>query len=164
MDLLTPSIGLIVWQTIIFVILMLFLSKYAWTPIIQFIDKREERIRISIEKADQAKKEFKNIEEKKNKILKELRIEKDLILKEAFKIKEDILQNAKKEGFLEKKKMLQEAKSLFQKERKSAIYELKNQIGDISIKIAEKILKEEFDKKELINKQEKFIQELVQNL
>ncbi|WP_185870566.1 F0F1 ATP synthase subunit B [Blattabacterium cuenoti] len=164
MDLLTPSIGLIVWQTIIFLILMLFLSKYAWKPIIKFVDQREEKIRISIEKADQVKKELKDIENQKNKILKEIRIKRDFLLKEAIKIKEEIKHKAQKEGLLEKKKIIQEAKKMLQIERKVAIHELKNKIGDISIKIAEKILKEEFDKNQKTNQQEKFIRKLINDL
>ncbi|WP_185851637.1 F0F1 ATP synthase subunit B [Blattabacterium cuenoti] len=165
MDLLTPSIGLIVWQTIIFLILILFLSKYAWKPIIKFIDQREEKIRISIEKADQAQKELKNIKNKKKKILKEIRIERDLILKEALKIKEEMKQKAREEGFFEKKKIIKETKKMLQIEREIAIQELKNQIGDISIKVAEKILKKEFDKNQKVNlTQERFIKEFISDL
>ncbi|AWU43932.1 ATP synthase F0 subunit B [Blattabacterium sp. (Cryptocercus kyebangensis)] len=164
MDLITPSIGLIVWQTIIFVILILFLSKYAWKPIIKFIDQREEKIRISIEKANQIQKELDFVEKKKNKILKETRIKRDIILKEALKIKENIKSKAIEEGFLEKKKILKETKKIIQIEKKAAIQDLKNQIGNISIKIAEKILKKELDQNQKTEKQEKFIKEWLNKL
>ncbi|AER40590.1 MAG: F0F1 ATP synthase subunit B [Flavobacteriales bacterium] len=163
MDLVTPSIGLIVWQTIIFLILMFFLTKYAWKPIIKFIDKREEKIRISIEKADQVQRKLDSVENEKNKILKDARIKRDMILKEAIQIKENIKHKSMEEGFLEKKKILEETKKIIQIERKTAIQDLKNQIGDISIKIAEKILMKEFDKHPKMDKQEKFIKELLNN-
>ncbi|WP_185862196.1 F0F1 ATP synthase subunit B [Blattabacterium cuenoti] len=161
MDLVTPSIGLIVWHTIIFVILILFLSKYAWKPIINFIDQREEKIRMSIEKAEKIKEELKNVENKKNKILKETRIKRDLILKEAIQIREKIKFKAKEESIIENKKIIEETKRDIQIKKKAAIHKLKNQIGDISIKIAEKILKKELDK---THKQDKFIKELVDKL
>ncbi|AWU44492.1 F0F1 ATP synthase subunit B [Blattabacterium punctulatus] len=164
MDLITPSIGLIIWQTIIFVILILFLSKYAWKPIIKFIDQREEKIRISIEKANQIQKELDFIENKKNKILKETRIKRDMILKEAIQMKENIKYKAIEEGFLEKKKILTETKKIIQIEKKAAIHDLKNQIGNISIKIAEKILKKELDQNKKMEKQEKFIKEWLNKL
>ncbi|AWU40042.1 ATP synthase F0 subunit B [Blattabacterium punctulatus] len=164
MDLITPSIGLIIWQTIIFIILILFLSKYAWKPIIKFIDQREEKIRISIEKANQIQKELDFIENKKNKILKETRIKRDMILKEAIQMKENIKYKAIEEGFLEKKKILTETKKIIQIEKKAAIHDLKNQIGNISIKIAEKILKKELDQNKKMEKQEKFIKEWLNKL
>ncbi|WP_185863311.1 F0F1 ATP synthase subunit B [Blattabacterium cuenoti] len=158
MDLVTPSIGLIVWHTIIFVILMLFLSKFAWKPIINFIDQREEKIKLSIEKADKMREQLKHIEDKKNKILKEIRIKRDMILKEAIQIKEKIKSKAIEEGTIEKKKIIEETKKNIQIEKKVAIHKLKNEIGYISIQIAEKILKKELDQND---KQDKFIKELV---
>ncbi|WP_185860781.1 F0F1 ATP synthase subunit B [Blattabacterium cuenoti] len=161
MDLVTPSIGLIVWQTIIFIILMLFLSKFAWKPIINFIDKREEKIKISIEKANQVKKELKHVEDQKNKILKETRVKRDMILKEAIQIREKITLKAKEEGMKEKIKIIEETKKNIQIEKKATIHKLKNQIGYISIKIAEKILKKELDQ---TDKQDQFVKELVDKL
>ncbi|BAR91833.1 F0F1 ATP synthase subunit B [Blattabacterium cuenoti] len=161
MDLVTPSIGLIVWHTIIFIILMFFLSKFAWNPIIKFIDQREEKIKISIEKADQVKKELKHVEDQKNKILKETHVKRDMILKEAIQIREKIKSKAKEEGMIEKKKIIEETRKNIQIEKKVAIRQLKNKIGDISIQIAEKILKKELDQ---YDKQDKFIKELVDKL
>ncbi|AGD98435.1 F-type H -transporting ATPase subunit b [Blattabacterium sp. (Blatta orientalis) str. Tarazona] len=163
MDLVTPSIGLIVWQTIIFLILISFLSKYAWKPIMKFIDQREEKIRISIEKADLVQKELKMVENKKNQILKETRIKRDRILEEAIQIREKIKHKAIEEGVW-RKKAYRRDKKIMQGERKMAIQELKDQIGDISIIIAEKILKKELDPNQKTNKQEKLIKELVNKL
>lgn len=161
MDLVTPSIGLIVWQTIIFIMLMFFLSKFAWKPIMNFIDQREEKIKMSVEKADQVKKELKHIEDQKNKILKETRVKRNMILKEAIQIREKIKSKAKEEGIIEKKKIIEETKKNIQIEKEVEIYKLKNKIGNISIQIAEKILKEKLDP---IDKQDKFIKELVDKL
>ncbi|WP_185849293.1 F0F1 ATP synthase subunit B [Blattabacterium cuenoti] len=161
MDLITPSIGLIIWHTIIFIILMFFLSKFAWKPIMNFIDQREKKIKMSIEKADQIKEELKHIEDQKNKILKETRLKRDLILKEAIEIREKIKLKAKEEGMIEKKKIIEETKKNIEIERKVAILKLKNKIGDISIQIAEKILRKELDQ---AYKQDKFMKELVDQL
>ncbi|BBA17015.1 F0F1 ATP synthase subunit B [Blattabacterium cuenoti] len=161
MDLVTPSIGLIVWHTIIFIILMLFLSKFAWKPIISFIDQREEKIKISIEKADQVKKKLESIEDQKNKILKNAYVKRDIILKEAIQIREKIKSKAKNEGMIEKKKIIEETRKTIQIEKKVAILQLKKKIGDISIQISEKILKKELDQ---YNKQDQLIKELVDKL
>ncbi|WP_185857385.1 F0F1 ATP synthase subunit B [Blattabacterium cuenoti] len=161
MDLVTPSIGLIVWHTIIFIILMLFLSKFAWKPIMNFIDQREEEIKISIEKADQMKKELKHIEDKKNRILKKTHEKRDMILKEAIQIGEKIKLKAKEEGMIEKRRIIEETKKNIQIEKEVELYKLKNKIGDISIRISEKILKKELDQ---VDKQDEFIKKLVDKL
>jgi len=161
MDLVTPSVGLIVWHTIIFVILMLFLSKFAWKPIMNFIDQRENKIKMAIEKAHQVKEELKHIEDQKNKILKETRVKRNMILKEAIQIREKIKFKAKEEGIIEKKKIIEETKKNIQIEKKIAIHELKNKIGNISVQIAEKILRKKLDQ---TDKQDQFIKELVEKL
>ncbi|WP_185871709.1 F0F1 ATP synthase subunit B [Blattabacterium cuenoti] len=161
MDLVNPSIGLIFWHSIIFIILVLFLSKFAWKPIMNFIDEREKEIRTSIEKANQMKKELKYVEEQKNKILKQARMKRDMILKEAIQIREEIKLKAKEEGMIEKKTIIEETKKNIQIEKEIAIHELKNKIGNISIQISEKILKKELNQS---NKQDKFIKELVNKL
>ncbi len=140
---------------------MFFLSKFAWKPIMNFIDQREKKIKMSIEKADEIKEELKNVENKKNKILKETRIKRDMILKEAIQIKEKIQLRAQEEGIIEKKKIIEETNKNIKIEKEIAIREFKNKIGDISIQIAEKILKKELDQK---NKQDQFIKELVDKL
>ncbi|WP_185858589.1 F0F1 ATP synthase subunit B [Blattabacterium cuenoti] len=161
MDLVTPSIGLIVWHSIIFIMLILFLSKFAWNPIINFIDQREEKIRKSIQKANQIQKELQEVKKKKDKILKETQIKRDIILEEAIQMREKIRLKAKKEGILEKKKIIEETKKDIHIKRKVAIQKLKNEIGDISIQIAEKILKKKLDH---IHQQDKFIKKLVDKL
>ncbi|WP_185852214.1 F0F1 ATP synthase subunit B [Blattabacterium cuenoti] len=161
MDLVTPSIGLIFWHTIIFIILMLFLSKFAWKPIMNFIEQREEKIKVSVEKADQMKKKLKDIEDKKNRILKETHVKRDMILKEAIQIREKIKIKAKEEGMIEKIKIIEETKKNIQIEKEVEYHKFKKKIGNISILIAKKILKKELDQ---TDKQDKFIKELVDRL
>ncbi|WP_185850444.1 F0F1 ATP synthase subunit B [Blattabacterium cuenoti] len=162
MDLVTPSFGLIFWHSLIFLMLLFFLSKFAWKPIINFIDQREKEIQTSIEKSDQLIKEFQKIENKKKIILKEAFEKRDIILKEAVKIKDQIKVKAKKEGLLEREKMLKETEKIIHMKKKDAFKKLKSQIGGISIKIAEKILTEKLNNKQ--NKQEELIKKLVEKL
>ncbi|WP_185869106.1 F0F1 ATP synthase subunit B [Blattabacterium cuenoti] len=161
MDLITPSIGLIVWHSIIFLILILFLSKFAWNPIVNFIDEREKETEMYVNKAHNAKKELKDLENKKNEVLKEARLKRDIILKEAIQIQEKIKLKAKEEGIMIKKKMMEETKKNIQIEKEASVHRLKNEVVDISIQIAEKILKKKLDQ---TNRQDKFIKELVEKL
>jgi F0F1-type ATP synthase, subunit b len=126
-----------------------------------FIDQRENKIKMAIEKAHQVKEELKHIEDQKNKILKETRVKRNMILKEAIQIREKIKFKAKEEGIIEKKKIIEETKKNIQIEKKIAIHELKNKIGNISVQIAEKILRKKLDQ---TDKQDQFIKELVEKL
>ncbi|WP_185882987.1 F0F1 ATP synthase subunit B [Blattabacterium cuenoti] len=151
MDLISPSFGLVFWHFIIFSILILFLSKYAWKPIMDFIEKREKKIRISIDKADKLKVELEQIQIQKNEILKSAYIEKTHLLEEAIRIKKKM----ENEGLIKKQKIVNSAKKVIAKEKKIAFHQLKNEIGSISIEIAKKILQKKLNKnkkqEELIN-------------
>ncbi|WP_185851053.1 F0F1 ATP synthase subunit B [Blattabacterium cuenoti] len=164
MDLVTPSIGLIVWQTVIFVLLILFLSKIAWRPIIKFIDQREDKIKVSIETADRIQKELEMVEYKKDTILKETRRRRDLLLKEAIEIQKKIKYESIEKGLNERKRMIEETKKNIKEEKRIAILKLKNQVGNISIKIAENILKQKFSSNQTRDKQEKYIKELINKI
>ncbi|WP_185873359.1 F0F1 ATP synthase subunit B [Blattabacterium cuenoti] len=159
MDITTPSFGLIFWNIIIFLILVFILSKFAWSPIIDFIDKREKKIIDSIEKANLLEHKLNEIEKEKNIILKNAYEEKDRIIKETIKIKKNIKLKAIKDGIVEKRNIIKNSKKIIDEEREKSFNLLKNEIKSISIIIAEKILKKELEKD---IKQESFIKFLTE--
>ncbi|WP_185855567.1 F0F1 ATP synthase subunit B [Blattabacterium cuenoti] len=160
MDLVTPSVGLIFWHTIIFLMLMWVLNKFAWHQIINFINERENKISMSMKHAKKLNEELRYVESKKNKILKYASLKKDLMLKEAIQIKNKIQSEAKKEGLIEKNKIIGHAKKIIEKEKKEAIFKLKKEIANISINIAEKILKKKLEKDD---EQKKFMEKIINN-
>ena len=150
------SIGLFVWQTVLFLALLFLLRKYAWKPILSAVEEREEGIKNALEAADNAKKEMEALNADNERILREAKAERDNILKEAREIKETIITEAKTQATEEADKVLASAREQINNEKLAAITELKNQVADLSIDIAEKVLKSELkdaDKqKELVNK------------
>ncbi len=158
MDLITPSFGLIFWHTIIFLLLIFFLSKFAFKPIINFIDKRENYIKKSVNNALKLKQELNKINIIKSTILEKAYKEQKIIIKEAKNLKEEIKIKTEKECLLKQKKMVNTAKKNIHIEQKKALIELKNEIQEISINISEKILGEKLYKKDI---QEKFIKSLI---
>jgi F-type H+-transporting ATPase subunit b len=156
MDLLTPSVGLIIWQTIIFIILLVLLRRFAWKYLIEIIEKREKKIFSDLEKARQAREEFKFLMNKKDKILREACIERYFLLKEALSRKEKIELEAREKSQIESERMLEQAIDVIKNEKSVAINSLKKHIAEISISISEKLLKQE-----LRNKQKEFIQKLI---
>ena len=150
------SIGLFVWQSVLFIALIFLLRKFAWKPVLSAIDEREEGIRGALEAAENAKKEMAELNADNDRILAETRVERDTIRKEAREIKDGIIAEAKASATVEADKVIEAAREQIQNEKMSAITELKNQVATLSIDIAERILKSELKdnakQKELVDK------------
>ena len=136
------SIGLFFWQTIIFILLIFLLKKYAWKPILDAVNEREEGIKNALLSAEKAKEEMASLKSDNEETLKKARAERDSLLKEAREIKQQLIDDAKNEAQSEAKKIISQAQETIQNEKKAAISDLKNQVATLSIDIAEKVLKE----------------------
>jgi F-type H+-transporting ATPase subunit b len=142
------SFGLFFWQTIIFVGLILLLKKFAWKPILDAVNEREEGIKNALLSAENAKKEMQNLQSDNQRILQEARLERDAMLKEAREMKEKVIADSKLEAQAQGQKMIEQAKSAIQSEKNAAMAELKSQVSSLSLEIAEKLLKDELSNKE----------------
>jgi len=160
MELVTPEIGLIFWTIIVFSLLLIILKKYAWKPILTAVDERNKSIEDALSAADKAKEEILALNTDNERILIEAKKERDLLLKEGREIKESIINEAKDKAKLEADKILITAKEQINNEKMKAIIELKNQVAEMSIDIAEKILKYELTDK---NKQKELITEALKS-
>mgnify|MGYP003923075489 FL=1 len=156
MDLVTPEIGLIFWTTIVFTLLLVVLKKYAWKPILDSVDKRNKSIEDALKAADKAKEEMASLNVDNKRILAEAKKERDLLLKEAREIKENIISEAKKNATAEADKIIVSAKSQINNDKMKALIELKNHVASLSIEMTEKILKSELSDK---NKQKELIED-----
>lgn len=157
MDLVTPEIGLIFWSSLIFIILLILLKKFAWSPILGALKTREESIQNALLSAEEAKKEMQNLQADNEKLLKEARAEREAMLKEAREIKDKMIADSKEQAKIEGDKMIKQAQSAIESEKKVALADIKNQVAELSVAIAEKVLKEQ-----LSNKKEQL--RLVENL
>ncbi|WP_375322894.1 ATP synthase F0 subunit B [Candidatus Karelsulcia muelleri] len=155
MDLMTPALGLIFWQSIIFLISFILLSSFAWKPINNFIENREKLILDSINDAKKKKNQIKEIKNKKNKIIKKTEIIKNLIINEAFKRKKKIEKEAKKKAILICDSLIKKTNLLINNNKKMALEEFKKEILNNSIILSERILKQ---------KNNFFVKDLIQNI
>ena len=142
------SEGLFFWMLILFVILVFLLKKFAWKPILDAVNEREEGIRNALLSAEEAKKEMQNLKADNEKLLQEARAERDAMLKEAREIKDKIVSEAKEEAQTQGAKMIEQAKATIESEKNAAMAELKNQVSSLSLEIAEKVLKSELSDKD----------------
>ena len=161
MDLVTPSIGLIFWTTLAFVVLLILLRKFAWKPILSAVNSREESITNAMNAAEEAKKEMANLTSANEKLLKEAREERDNLMKEAREMKAEIIAKAKEDAQSEGEKMIASAKEVIETERKAAVADLKNQVATLSLDIAEKVVKGNLSADD---KQKALVNELVEDV
>jgi F-type H+-transporting ATPase subunit b len=140
--------GLFVWQVAIFVGLIFLLKKFAWKPILDAVNDREEGIKNALLSAENARKEMQNLQADNQRILQEARLERDNMLKEAREMKDKMVDDAKNEAQVQGQKMIDQAKVAIQSEKNAAMAELKLQVSTLSLSIAEKLLKEELSNKE----------------
>jgi len=155
------SIGLFAWQTILFILLILLLRKFAWKPILNAVNEREDGIKNALAEADKARQEMLNIKADNDKILKEARAERDALLKDAREIKENMIAEAKKEAQAIADKSIEQTKIALENEKAAAMTDIKNQMGELSVSIAEKVVKGELADKD---KQLQLIEQLLNDV
>jgi F-type H+-transporting ATPase subunit b len=161
MQLVTPGIGLIFWMTLSFLIILFVLGKFAWKPIMKALRNREETIENALLAAERTKEEMKTLKSEHEQLLREAREEKDTILREARTMKETVLEKARLEANQEYNRIIESARESIQYEKMAALTDLKNQIAQISIEIAEKVLSHELSK---TDEQKKLIKTLVDEI
>lgn len=142
MSLFTPDSGLLFWMIVSFGIVFAILSKYGFPIIVKAIEQRKAYIDNSLEAARQANEQLANIQAEGARILAEAKERQNKILKEAFAEKEQILEEARQKATAETRLHIEEATRRIQEEKEKAIREVRSEITDLSIAIAEKIIKE----------------------
>lgn len=142
------ELGLFFWQVLIFVGLVFLLKKFAWKPILDAVNEREEGIKNALLSAENARKEMQNLQADNQRILHEARLERDALLKDAREMKEKMIADSKNEAQFQGQKMIEQAKAAIESEKNAAMAELRTQVSNLSIEIAEKLLKDELSNKE----------------
>ena len=142
------SLGLFILQTALFIALIFLLKKFAWKPILDAVNEREEGIKNALQSAESAKKEMQNLKSDNEKLLADARAERDALMKEAREIKDKMINDAKLEAQAAGEKMIAQAKAAIESEKNAAMADLKNQVSSLSLEIAEKVLRDELSNKE----------------
>ena len=142
------SVGLFFWQLVLFVGLVLLLKKFAWKPILDSVNEREDGIKNALASAEDAKKEMQNLNASNEQLLKDARAERDALMKDAREIKDKMISDAKEEAKEVTSKLIENAQASIEQEKQAALAELKKQVADLSIGIAETVIKKELTSKE----------------
>ncbi|MBO7443093.1 MAG: F0F1 ATP synthase subunit B [Paludibacteraceae bacterium] len=142
MELLTPDFGLVFWMVICFTAVLFILGKYGWPVIVGMINKRSDEIEESILKANEANARLAGTNAETERLLAEAKNERLELLKEASKQKDQIIADAKAEAAKKAQDLLDKAKEDIQLERDNAIKEIRTQVAELSVSIAEKVVRE----------------------
>lgn len=161
MDLITPEIGLFFWQTIVFLVLIVLMAKFAWKPILGAIKSREDSINDALSSAEDAKKEMQNLKADNEKLLQEARVERDSLIREAREIKDKMIADAGEEAQEKANYIVAQAQITIQNEKNAAMADIKNQVASLSIEIAEKVVREELSNKD---KQRKLVETMLDDV
>jgi F-type H+-transporting ATPase subunit b len=137
------SVGLFFWQSVIFLVLLFLLRKYAWKPILDNVNEREKKISDSLELAEKTKAEMKALQAQNENLLKEARAERDLIIRDAKETASKMVEDSKTIARKEAEKIITTAKQTIESEKNAAVAELKTQMASFSLEIAEKIVRGE---------------------
>ncbi len=142
MDLLMPESGLLFWMTIVFIIVFLVLLKWGFPSIIKMVNDRKAFIDDSLRKAHEANEKLANIQKEGESILQEAREKQAAILKEAAETRDAIVENAQDKAREEGARIVSEAKIQIETEKQNAIRDIRSQVAELSILVAEKVLKQ----------------------
>ncbi|MCW3123810.1 MAG: atpF, partial [Flavipsychrobacter sp.] len=143
MDLLTPELGLFFWTLIAFLAVFFILRKFAWGPILSSLGEREKGIADSIASAERVRNEMSQLQSENEKLLAQAREERTIMMKEAKEMKDRIIGEAKEQAKTEANKIIIEAQEQIQQQKLAALTEVKNEIGNLAVEVAGKILRKQ---------------------
>lgn len=155
--LLNPSIGLIFWTLVAFLIVFFILRKFAWKPILHSLDERERTISDSLATAERVKAEMAQLKNENEALMAQAREERANMLKEAKEIRDRMINDAKEQAKAEAARIMAETQNSIEQQKMAALTDVKNQVGNLVIEVAEKVLRRELSAKE---QQEKYIRDL----
>ena len=138
---LTPDLGLLFWMLLAFLVVFGVLAKFGFPAIVNMVDERNKYIDESLRKAHEAQERLANIEKEGESILQEAREKQAQILKEAAQTRDAIVEQAQEKARAEGARLMDEAKTAIEQEKKAAIADIRKQVAELSVDIAEKVLR-----------------------
>ncbi|WP_420147067.1 F0F1 ATP synthase subunit B [Spirosoma sp.] len=158
MDLLTPDLGLLFWQVVVFLGLFFILRTFAWKPITDSLNERENNIQSALDLAEKTRLEMTALKADNEKLLAQARSEREAILRGAKETADKMVADSREKAEAEGKRILEQARESMQNERQALITQMKKEVVTLSLDIAEKVLRKELSDK---GAQEKLVTDLV---
>jgi len=158
---LIPHLGTIIWTTIIFLILLFALGKFAWGPLLKALTDREQNIERALTGASEAEEKIRNLKNEQDALILAARLEKEKIVKEGIEQRDKIVATAHEKAQTEANKIVEETRKQLAREREAAVVEMKNQIALLSVDIATQVVKGDLEDRK---RHEKLVGELIREV
>ncbi len=159
LDILSPQIGLIFFQTIIMLCVAICLKKFAWQSILSFIRQKEESYKVAINEANEAKETVARLRVVSEGIIGKANERSQRIVEQALATKQAFLEEAEQEAMAQKTVLMEKAQKKIEQAEVEAFEQVKKKAGALVVKTAQKLLAIELQAQYT---QEKFLQKLLQ--
>lgn len=144
--LLTPAFGTVIWATVAFLVVLFLLRKFAWGPILTALQEREKGIAEALGAADRARQEMAALNSENERLLQEARAERDRMLREAREMGDAVVAEARSKAKAEADREVAAARDAIAVERKAALADIKVEVANLSLDIAEQVLRRQLDR------------------
>ena len=156
-----PDIGLVFWNTIAFLVILIVIGKFAWNPMLKAISDREQGIEDALSKADKMKADIAAMQNENEALLVKAREERAILIKEAKEASEKMIADAKEKAKAEYERIVADAQAAINQQKNAALTEVKNQVGALVVEVAEKVLRRELSNKA---EQESYIKQVAEGV
>lgn len=160
-SILTPDFGLLFWMLVSFLVVFLLLAKFGFPAIVKAVEERKNFIDESLKNAREANEKLAGIKSESENLLREAREKQAQIIKEAMATRDGIIAEAREKAQAEGRAQLEEAKKAIEAEKEVALRDIRSQVADLSVQIAEKVIRR---KLQADGEQEKFIERMLNDI
>jgi F-type H+-transporting ATPase subunit b len=143
-----PDPGLAIWAIITFLVLLFFLAKFAWRPLLGMLEARRETIRKSLEDAQQARRELEQVTQESARIIKNAYAEAESIVSKSRVDAEALREELKQKSRADAEAILREAKRQIETETGRALRQIRSEVADLSVAVASKLIQRNFSKED----------------
>ena len=145
MSFLVPETGLLFWMLLAFGVVFFVLYKYGFPVITSMIDERKRFIDDALQNAKKANEQLAGIQRRGDELLKSAHDEQARIIRDAVAAREKLLAEAREKAHMESEKILQETRTVIRQEKEDALREIRAQVAELSLAIAEKVMRKELE-------------------
>ncbi|MEJ2109214.1 MAG: F0F1 ATP synthase subunit B [Acidobacteriota bacterium] len=140
--------GLAIWTIVVFLVLLFLLKKFAWGPLLNALEARQERIQKSLDDAQKAQQELERLNRESAEILKQARVEAEAIVSKSYAESEKLRDDMKQKAREESEAIIRDARSQIETETGKALRQIRSEIADMSVMIASKLIQRNFTKED----------------
>ncbi|MBO6190202.1 MAG: F0F1 ATP synthase subunit B [Alloprevotella sp.] len=160
-SILTPDFGLLFWMLVSFLVVFLLLAKFGFPAIVKAVEERKNFIDESLKNAREANEKLAGIKSESENLLREAREKQAQIIKEAMATRDGIIAEAREKAQAEGRAQLEEAKKAIEAEKEVALRDIRSQVADLSVQIAEKVIRRQLQHDD---EQEKYIERMLNDI